>query len=102
MSKEVTMPRRMLALVLAVALLWVVAPAAAQGPTPEAQPGPWEHKVSSHVRAAVASGRAEFLVVLAEQADLRGADALPTRAAKAQFVYQQLRDTAERTQPPLV
>ena len=44
------------------------------------------------------SGESEFLIVLAEQADLSGAAALPTKLAKGQYVFERLRETAARTQ----
>ena len=46
--------------------------------------------------------KTEMLVVLAEQADVRGAAVLPTRAERARFVWQQLTQVAERTQKPLL
>ncbi len=48
------------------------------------------------------SGESEFLIVLAEQADLSGAAALSTKLAKGRFVVEQLRETAARTQAPLL
>ena len=42
-----------------------------------------------------------FLVVLQEQADLSAAAQLPTREARGQFVVDQLRETARRTQADL-
>jgi subtilisin family serine protease len=47
-------------------------------------------------------GRADFILVLAEQADLGAARALRTRQARGWYVYQTLRETAERTQAPLL
>ena len=46
-------------------------------------------------------GEAEFLVILAEQADLGAATSAPTREARLRYVYETLRETALRTQPPL-
>lgn len=58
--------------------------------------------VAPQVWATLAeSGRAEFLVVLREQADLSGAAALPTKEEKGRYVYEALWGTAERTQAPL-
>ncbi|MGA9769706.1 MAG: S8 family serine peptidase [Blastocatellia bacterium] len=45
---------------------------------------------------------AEFLVVLADQADLTGADALQTKEEKGRFVYNALFDKAQATQKPLL
>jgi len=44
---------------------------------------------------------AEFLVILAEQADLGAAAALPTREARLRYVYGRLREVALRSQAPL-
>jgi serine protease AprX len=46
--------------------------------------------------------QAEFLVVLSEQADLRGADALATKEEKGQFVYKTLWNHAQATQGPIL
>ncbi len=48
------------------------------------------------------SGESEFLIVLAEQADLSAAAALPTKLAKGTYVFGKLRQTAARTQAPLL
>lgn len=47
-------------------------------------------------------GQVEFLVSLADQADLSGAAALATRAEKGAYVYQRLTEHARRTQAPLL
>ena len=46
--------------------------------------------------------QAEFLVVLADQADLSGATSLPTKAEKGRFVYQTLLEKAQTTQEPIL
>jgi len=48
------------------------------------------------------AGESEFLIVLAEQADLAGSAALPTKVAKGRYVFERLRATAARTQGPIV
>jgi subtilisin family serine protease len=95
------MHRRRLTVVLVVAAsLWLAGsarPARTAGPSLE--PG----KVSRWVAQHTAAGQpAEFLVVLAEQADLRGAASLPTRKAKGRFVHAALLQTARETQGPLL
>ena len=89
------MPRfRAAAFAAVLALPWVAAAPAAAG-----------EKISpalTRAFAASADGRAEMLVVLAEQADLTLAAALPTKAAKGRFVFERLSETAERTQGPLL
>jgi len=47
-------------------------------------------------------GRASFLVVLREQADLSGAPAIRRPAERRRFVYEALSEPAERTQAPLL
>jgi subtilisin family serine protease len=46
--------------------------------------------------------QAEFLIVLADQADLRGADAFATKEEKGQFVYKTLWNKAQATQGPIL
>jgi subtilisin family serine protease len=46
--------------------------------------------------------QAEFFVVLADRADLSRAANLPTKAEKGRFVYQTLREKAQRTQGPIL
>jgi subtilisin family serine protease len=59
-------------------------------------------KVSPMVlRATANGGSSTFLVLLTSQADLSPAAALPTKAAKGQFVYDTLRGNADRTQAPI-
>src|SRR5215831_10192853 len=51
---------------------------------------------------AVSRQQAEFLVVLADKADLSGAASLPTKAEKGRFVYQTLLEKAQTTQEPIL
>jgi subtilisin family serine protease len=61
------------------------------------------NKIASWVIDHTASGqRAEFFVVLADQADLSGAASLPTKAEKGRFVYQTLLDKAQSSQQPIL
>jgi serine protease AprX len=46
--------------------------------------------------------QAEFFVVLADRADVSPAANLPTKAEKGRFVYQTLREKAQRTQGPIL
>src|SRR5262245_46087860 len=48
------------------------------------------------------TGEVEFLVVLADQADLSHADELATREEKGPFVYRTLYDKAQSTQKPIL
>lgn len=52
--------------------------------------------------AAAPDGRAAMLIVLAEQPDLSAAAALHGKTARGRFVFETLRQTAERTQAPLL
>src|SRR5215469_1140110 len=59
-------------------------------------------KIEPHLAAVIApGGNSDALIVLGEQADLSGADNLPTKSEKGQYVYAKLREVAERTQAPL-
>jgi serine protease AprX len=61
-------------------------------PQPEAKLTPW-------VLARTAGGaQAEFMVVMADRADISGARALATKEAKGRFVYDTLFQHAQRTQ----
>jgi len=62
----------------------------------------WQSRVDRWVLDTAASGETEFLVFMQEQADLSGAASLKTQAAKGQYVFQQLTQTAQRTQAPLL
>ncbi|MCC7278099.1 MAG: S8 family serine peptidase [Chromatiaceae bacterium] len=63
---------------------------------------PWQAKIDPHLLAAPPSVPIEFLLVLAEQADLGPAALLPTKLQKTTYVYETLRELAERTQGSLV
>lgn len=60
-------------------------------------------KIAPWLRNHLARGtKSEFLVVLNDQADLRGADALPTKAEKGRFVYDALYNKAQQAQAPII
>lgn len=60
-------------------------------------------KLASWVIAKTAGGAdAEFLVMLKEQADLGGANALQTKGEKGRFVFEALRAKADASQAPLI
>src|SRR5262245_21279890 len=59
-------------------------------------------RVAPWVLEKTAGGKtAEFLVVLADQADLSGADSIPTKGEKGRFVRDALFSKAEKTQWPI-
>ena len=59
-------------------------------------------KISPWVLARAADGELEFLVVLKEQADLRGAEQLATKLEKGRLVRDTLWAKAQATQAPLI
>lgn len=67
-----------------------------------AAPLPWPEKVDPWVLETAAQGETEFLVFLAQQADLSGAERLPTKEMRGQYVYETLSQLARRTQAPLL
>ena len=90
-------------LVVAVALLLALtaAPSAA-APLPAAAPPPQAAEVHPGVWEALeVEGEAQILVLLKQQADLRGAGALGTREAKGQYVYEALWTLAQQSQEDL-
>jgi subtilisin family serine protease len=59
----------------------------------------WKDKVAPELQAAFNRGEtADFMVIMREQADVSGANNLPTKFAKAHFVYARLEETAGRSQ----
>ncbi|MBK8835368.1 MAG: S8 family serine peptidase [Anaerolineae bacterium] len=94
--------RSTLAVFFAAAL---VASAAAQLPAQSAPPPPADapEAISRSVLDQTAGGgKAEFLVVLKEQADLSGAALLNSRLEKTRFVVARLREAANRSQNPVI
>lgn len=59
----------------------------------------WQDKVDAAVLEAAAAGETEFLVVLAEQADLSGAGSLGSKEEKGAFVFERKTAVAQATQP---
>src|SRR4029077_8989696 len=60
-------------------------------------------KIAPWVLDRTANGeKAEFLVVLADQADLSEAASLATKAAKSRYVYDALRNKSQATQQPIL
>ncbi len=99
------MKTRLSWLLTLLALLTVVlsgsALAARNATTPE-DLSKYESKVDADVLNALAeAGQTDFFVWMTEKADLSPAANLPTKEAKGQFVFDALRDTAERTQKEL-
>ncbi len=85
-----------------VVWLWVASavPVVAQPPAPgDAVRG----KIAPQVWEMLdRQGEADVLVLLGEQADLRVAPSQPTREAQVRYVYEALRQAADRAQAPLL
>lgn len=62
----------------------------------------WTNKVDPWVLQTSQDGETDFLVFLAEQADLSAAAALKSKTEKGAYVYQRLTEVAGRTQPALL
>ncbi|MCX8062372.1 MAG: hypothetical protein N3D16_07310, partial [Anaerolineales bacterium] len=62
----------------------------------------WRNKTDDWVWQTAQGGQTEFLIFLREQADLSGAETLPTKTEKGWYVYQQLTAVAQRSQAPLL
>ena len=71
-------------------------PALAQGQVGMAKIAPWV------IERTTNNQDAEFLVILADQADLSGAEALPTKEEKGRYVYNALFNKAQSTQKPIL
>lgn len=72
-------------------------------PLPQQPDAIWPAEVHPMVwRTLDAERETEVLVVLRAQADLAGADDLPTKEAKARYVYDTLRSVADKTQQELL
>ncbi|MEZ4771243.1 MAG: S8 family serine peptidase [Caldilineales bacterium] len=68
-----------------------------------AAPSDWQSKVDPWVLdTARAEGQTEFLVFLADQADLSAADAMSTKLEKGTYVYETLSRKAAETQGPVL
>lgn len=86
-------------------LLFALLPAAAAASGTPAVADSWTDKVDPWVLDRLAldsAGESEFLIVLADQADLSGARALRTKEEKGRFVFDHLRATAARSQAGLL
>jgi subtilisin family serine protease len=89
-----------MAALLALAALGLPTRAA---PTAAAPARPTDHKIAPWVwRHTAKNQEAEFLVVLTQQADLSGAEALLTKQEKGRYVVAQLRAAAQASQDPLL
>ena len=74
---------------------------APSAPAATTQPD-WHSKVDGRVLEQAETSPAEFILMLDEQADLSAAEQIEGKAAKGQYVYEQLTAVAGRTQGPLL
>ncbi len=66
------------------------------------QASDWNDKVAPSVIEQLDSGEIEYLVFLAEQADLSPVASLSSKLERARFVFDSLTETADRTQASLI
>jgi uncharacterized repeat protein (TIGR01451 family) len=85
-----------------VLLAFLTASLGSSPSAPAAQAPEWQAKVDGWVLATAEQGETEFIVMLAEQADLSRADRLPTKEQKGRYVYEQLTRTAGKAQQPVL
>ncbi len=67
-----------------------------------AQAAAWQSKVDPLVLQTAAQGETEFLVLLAQQADLSAANRITDKKSRGQYVYEQLTRRAAETQAGLI
>lgn len=86
-----------------VAGIYTIAPSAAVNGGRAVDQGVALNKIASWVLDNTSGGKqAEYLIVLNDQADVKGADALQTKREKGQFVRDALWQKAQATQGPLL
>lgn len=95
---------RTIATLVTSAALLVLASARADSPVtiPLVPDQPWQSKIDPGLLVAPQTSPIEFLLVLTEQADLGKAELLPDKLARTTYVYETLREVADRTQGALV
>src|SRR6266446_2714345 len=87
----------------AAAALWAIVPPRALSQSRAQDQSAAMSKIAPWVLQHTADGKqAEFLVVLSDQADLSGAEALATKQEKGRYVRDALWDKAQATQGPLL
>ncbi len=63
----------------------------------------WQNKIDEALKIEAQSGsQVEFLILLEAQADVSKASLLKTKTEKAQYVFQQLKATAQKTQQNVI
>lgn len=96
---EIRLPRGVIAILFISIAFW--ASPLSMSAEPPQQNG--LEKIAPWVMQQTENGQeSEFLVVLADQADLNAADALPSKKEKGRYVYEMLFRKAEATQGPIL
>ena len=88
--KRTCAPCALAATLMLLVLLTPLSAAAPSPPSAQVHPQVWE--------TLDAEGEAEVIILLREQADLSGAEALPTKEEKGPYVYETLWTVAQETQ----
>jgi subtilisin family serine protease len=94
------MKRRIFSLVSLLVLLSIVTGSFALAA--QEAPAAWRAKVDPWVLDTAAEGETEFIVFLAQQADVSAAAGLKTKLEKGQYVFEALTKMAETTQGPVL
>src|SRR4029077_16940355 len=86
----------------AIAVFAAIGPSRAIGQGRPPSRATTANKIAPWVVEHTANGQqAEFMVVLADQADLRAAATMRTKIEKGRYVYDSLRNKSEATQGPI-
>ncbi len=94
------MKRKTLSLITLLVLLTIVSSSLALAA--KEAPDAWRAKVDPWVLNTATEGETEFIVFLAQQANLSGAEALNSKLEKGAFVFEALTQTADATQGPVL
>ena len=94
------MQRKALSLITLLVLLTIVSSSLALAA--QEAPDAWRAKVDPWVLDTASEGETEFIVFLAQQANVSGAEALKSKVEKGRFVFEALTQTADATQGPVL
>ena len=94
------MKRKALSLISLLLLLTIISSSFALAA--QEAPDAWRAKVDPWVLNTATQGETEFIVFLAQQANISGAEALQSKLEKGRFVFEALTQTADATQGPVL
>ena len=94
------MKRKALSLISLLLLLTIISSSFALAA--QEAPDAWRAKVDPWVLNTATEGETEFIVFLAQQADVSGTEALQSKLEKGRFVFEALTQTADATQGPVL